>query len=260
MNPVQRIINYYVWRMCKHRIELRKKEDAKRLESIYYTALTDPDHLKTKWRNLPKRLRKMVHLALPQKLKEAAENRPELFHVFLQSAQACEMQIPTEEKQQLLQIAIERINWPYGKLRLARLLYGEKIPINIVQQIADDEMKSGLRMNDQFMQELVAAIRPEDTEASMEAFAQKGGYYLLKQLCIQLDQDIPQSLLRICFDAHRAQDKWMPDALVRMCIDLKDWEAAKELIHEWKDDESDRQYARRLALAIFEAQNQSAEA
>ncbi len=240
----------------------RRKEADQEIERTFFAALSHADFADFCWKNVPQRLRYGMQRKMRAWIEEQAKNAHCDLLSRIENVRRCGVTIDDVESRRLITIAMDHA-WRDRQLPFAHVLYGERIPIDVLLTLVDPMMETAESFGNFLMGETLepylraffVELDPKDAQAIerfLWHFAEKGNYEALDMACdVACMPCIPRPALEQCFRIHLEREKPNVRHLVNMCRDLKDWETANTLIAQWTGTNWEK-FAATLALAIYQ--------
>jgi hypothetical protein len=256
MKLIDRIIAYCMWVWMEDRRRRRQEKDDETLKQFRWATKDDQHRFEPFWRHLAQHLRGKARKVLREELDKTGYS-PSGLSALIANARICGIVISPEEERSLYTENMKHAS-PTTKLEFAKHISGKKnvsLP-HVLAYLGEQREADGWfvhKTHEEIISTFLAEIdteNPDDVRQFLEEIASHGRYYLLCEACKQLNMDIPEDLLRICFDM-RLQGQYDLRSVTNMCIQLHDWNKAEELILRWSQKDDFRPFAAELSLAMY---------
>lgn len=247
-----------VW--IETRAERRKRLDNDHIYQ-FFEEFAHASYSPAQWERVPQRLKWRIQKRIVDWIRERGEWGWKDLPLFIQNARVCGMEIAAEEVERMYRtVMINDTSSIETRLYYARLLYGTSLPLDAVLEILKGHGEwrmLGCLYQTGNLKPLLGEIDrndPASRERFLETIAAQGRFQQLKEAYELLEEPICPERLRRCFDAHLENGRWYPSDVATMCIWLKDWDKAHELIDLWSKgkDQHLRGLAAQLALALHQ--------
>lgn len=257
-----RFMTYWI----EDRAQRRQDSDNKVLYE-FRQQLSKEWSIRTDWERLPQRLRGRALKDIRKHLEEEIHNSQYSSHLghIIRNARECGITISFDEECTLYERALKKA---YGAERMVffaqqlyvELLKEDRIPfttlVSILERLAESPLNGFFPTDEgEKIAPVLKEVCQEDQEevdVFLRHIADLGRYRQLKAACNAFEQPIPEPLLRICFNEKLSQGKYTYIEVIEMCVALEDWDQAEMLIAYWLTLKNGRDFAGRLALALYE--------
>lgn len=246
-----------VW--IEDRAKRRAKKDAALMNDLR-RAVSANEEVPQYWKQIPQRLRVKCRTFVLEWLEQQAEIGSGDMPAYIIRAQECDVWLSEKDRLRLLEVAFRNAHHMQRKLKLAKAMHGNPLPLFVVWQLTAELRESVGWWFTTDNEDLITLLLPEiDTKneeqvhAFLRIFAEKGRCLLLTAACKMLERPVPEDLLLQAMDANMERKEPTYFALRDLCIRRKDWERGEKLIAMLREgNQQERTMAGQIALAMYE--------